>query len=45
VAESSVSAAVEPEAVPEPAHEPSTNGAPEDDWGYVPMSEWGDELK
>jgi ribonuclease G len=32
---------VEPEAV----EEPSTNGAPEDDWGYVPMSEWVDELE
>jgi hypothetical protein len=31
---------VEPEAV----EEPSTNGAPEEDWGYVPMSEWVDEL-
>jgi hypothetical protein len=29
---------------PAPAEEPSTNGAPEDDWGYVPMSEWVDEL-
>ena len=31
---------------PEPvtAEEPSTNGAPEEDWGYVPMSEWVDEL-
>jgi hypothetical protein len=26
------------------AEEPSTNGAPEEDWGYVPMSEWVDEL-
>ena len=26
------------------AEEPSTNGAPEDEWGYVPMSEWVDEL-
>jgi hypothetical protein len=25
--------------------EPSTNGAPEDEWGYVPMSEWVDELE
>jgi ribonuclease G len=24
--------------------EPATNGAPDDDWGYVPMSEWVDEL-
>ena len=33
-------------APPEPvsAEEPSTNGAPEEDWGYVPMSEWVDEL-
>jgi ribonuclease G len=33
---------VEPEAAIE---EPSTNGAPEDEWGYVPMSEWVDELE
>ena len=37
---------VEPEAAePEAAAEPSTNGAPEDEWGYVPMSEWVDELE
>jgi hypothetical protein len=29
----------------ETAEEPSTNGAPEDEWGYVPMSEWVDELE
>jgi hypothetical protein len=29
---------------PAAAEAPSTNGAPEDDWGYVPMSEWVDEL-
>ena len=29
----------------EPVEEPSGNGVPEDDWGYVPMSEWGDEFK
>ena len=29
---------------PEP-EVPSTNGEPESgDWGYVPMSEWGDDL-
>jgi ribonuclease G len=27
------------------AEEPSPNGEPEEDWGYVPMSEWGDELE
>jgi predicted RNA-binding protein with TRAM domain len=33
-------------AAPEPvtAEEPATNGAPEEDWAYVPMSEWVDEL-
>jgi hypothetical protein len=25
--------------------EPATNGTPEDEWGYVPMSEWVDELE
>ncbi len=25
--------------------EPVTNGTPDDDWGYVPMSEWVDELE
>ena len=34
-----------PSTAPQPVEEPSENGAPEDDWGYVPMSEWGDELK
>jgi ribonuclease G len=29
----------------EPAEEPSTNGAPEENWGYVPMSEWEDEFE
>ena len=43
-AETPLSAAEEPETTPQPV-EPSENGAPEDDWGYVPMSEWGDELK
>ena len=39
-------AVVEPVAeVAEPAEEPSTNGAPEENWGYVPMSEWEDEFK
>jgi ribonuclease G len=33
-----------PEAA-EPAKEASTNGTPEEDWGYVPMSEWGDEFE
>jgi hypothetical protein len=32
--------------IPEPARpEATTNGDPDEDWGYVPMSEWGDELK
>jgi ribonuclease G len=31
--------------VPEPVPEAATNGGPDEDWGYVPMSEWGDELK
>jgi ribonuclease G len=38
-------ASEEPPSAVEPVEEPSGNGAPEDDWGYVPMSEWGDELK
>src|SRR5439155_1429012 len=29
---------------PESVEEPATNGSG-DDWGYVPMSEWGDEFK
>jgi ribonuclease G len=45
VPEIPVSAAEEPEAALEPVEEPSGNGVPEDDWGYVPMSEWGDEFK
>jgi ribonuclease G len=44
-AEIPVPAAEEPEAALEPIEEPSGNGTPEDDWGYVPMSEWGDEFK
>jgi ribonuclease G len=37
---------LEPEILePEAVEESSTNGAPEDDWGYVPMSEWVDELE
>jgi predicted RNA-binding protein with TRAM domain len=44
-AELTETVATEPTAVePEPVEEPSTNGAPEEDWGYVPMSEWVDEL-
>jgi ribonuclease G len=37
----------EPEAMlePEAVEEPAGNGAPGDDWGYVPMSEWVDELE
>jgi len=45
VPEIPVSAAEEPEVALEPVEEPSGNGVPEDDWGYVPMSEWGDEFK
>jgi ribonuclease G len=29
----------------ETSEEPSTNGAPEEEWGYVPMSEWEDEFE
>jgi ribonuclease G len=46
-AESAETVSTEPEpasAEAVPAEEPSTNGAPEEDWGYVPMSEWVDEL-
>jgi len=35
-------------AAEEPAQEveePSSNGTPEAEWGYVPMSEWGDEFE
>jgi ribonuclease G len=39
------SAAAEHEVALEPVEEPSGNGVPEDEWGYVPMSEWGDEFK
>jgi ribonuclease G len=39
-------ASAEPESVElEPVEEPATNGASDDDWGYVPMSEWVDELE
>jgi ribonuclease G len=31
--------------IPEPVSEATKNGDPDEDWGYVPMSEWGDELK
>jgi ribonuclease G len=41
-----VAVSEEPVAViPEPAPEATTNGDSDEDWGYVPMSEWGDELK
>jgi ribonuclease G len=30
---------------PEAAAEASTNGPPDPEWGYVPMSEWGDEFE
>jgi ribonuclease G len=42
-----VEAAAEPESSEpaEPVEKPVTNGAPDDDWGYVPMSEWVDELE
>jgi ribonuclease G len=43
-AESTEPVATEPEPVEAVAEEPSTNGAPAEDWGYVPMSEWVDEL-
>ena len=36
--------------IPEPVEEApingdSVNGDSDEDWGYVPMSEWGDQLK
>jgi ribonuclease G len=42
-----VEIAAEPESSEpaEPVEKPVTNGAPDDDWGYVPMSEWVDELE
>jgi hypothetical protein len=36
--------AAAPEAAAAEDAEPSRNGTPEKDWGYVPMSEWADEL-
>jgi ribonuclease G len=35
----------EPEPAPEPVEQPAAAGAPDEDWGYVPMSEWGDEFE
>jgi len=35
----------EPEAVLEPEPEAEKSAAQEDEWGYVPMSEWGDEFQ
>ena len=35
----------EPEPVLEPEPEAETAAAQEDEWGYVPMSEWGDEFQ
>jgi ribonuclease G len=34
----------EPLEVPELEPEPSANGEPAEEWGYVPMSEWADDL-
>ncbi|HUJ92835.1 MAG TPA: ribonuclease E/G, partial [Gaiellaceae bacterium] len=34
----------EPLEAPELEPEPSTNGEPAEEWGYVPMSEWADDL-
>jgi len=34
-----------PEPVLEPEPEAETSAAQEDEWGYVPMSEWGDEFQ
>jgi ribonuclease G len=31
--------------VPEPAPDTAKDAESDEDWGYVPMSEWGDELK
>jgi ribonuclease G len=33
------------EPTPEPEPVPDTSAAQEEEWGYVPMSEWGDELE
>jgi predicted RNA-binding protein with TRAM domain len=36
----------EPDGAVETAEaEPAENGAPDEEWGYVPMSEWGDEFE
>jgi ribonuclease G len=44
-AESEPEAEVEPETAPEPEPEAADAGSENGDWGYVPMSEWGDDLK
>ena len=43
-AEAAAPEAAAPEAAAAEDAEPSRNGTPEKDWGYVPMSEWADEL-
>ncbi|MES1248752.1 MAG: ribonuclease E/G, partial [Actinomycetota bacterium] len=35
----------EPHAAPEPEAEPEQPEAAEENWGYVPMSQWGDEFQ
>jgi ribonuclease G len=35
----------EPETIEPSVEEAATNGAPDEEWGYVPMSEWVDELE
>ena len=44
--EAAAAAVEEPEPLEEPQlePEPSPNGDPADEWGYVPMSEWADDL-
>jgi hypothetical protein len=31
--------------VPEPEQKPSNGDEQPEDWGYVPMSEWGDDFR
>jgi len=35
----------EPEPAPAPVAEPADAGAPDEEWSYVPMSEWGDQFE
>ena len=46
VEEASPTAVEEPaETPPEPVAQPTAQGVSDEDWGYVPMSEWGDQFE